>query len=215
MVDFDGSHQSIPFTGLHKAKFDSGLASAKPLAAEGVGDVYFSTDTEVLSICKSGTTWTDYTLGSGGGGLAYLGQRRHLSSDTTLPGDDSSAYFGWDGEDWHVGDFGSGATEFFNQPELGIYEVSVNLAFENSNPGRFHVEAWYDGTTPGTLLRSWNVQLSGDGNDVYFNFTEQFLATVLGGDGGSFYLYIYQNTTVDAAIRSGSSAMIKKIGDTP
>lgn len=59
------NHATLDFSTLHKAKFDSGDAASLPASPEGVGDVYFATDTEVLYIADSaGTSWIQ--LSSGG-----------------------------------------------------------------------------------------------------------------------------------------------------
>lgn len=62
------SHENLPFSRLHKAKFDAGNAIDRPLSPEGQGDIYWASDTQALSIANSaGTSWVSYDLSSVGG----------------------------------------------------------------------------------------------------------------------------------------------------
>jgi hypothetical protein len=45
-----GEHSTLPFSGLHKGIFDTGLLSARPSAPEGDGDLYYATDTGNLYV---------------------------------------------------------------------------------------------------------------------------------------------------------------------
>lgn len=52
----------VAFANKFGAKFTAGTAAARPATADGVGDAYWETDTGILNICSSGTTWTQYAI---------------------------------------------------------------------------------------------------------------------------------------------------------
>lgn len=58
-----GEHSSLPFAERHVAKFNSGLAAARPATPDGVGDAYYSTDTNTLNLADTaGTAWEQFIL---------------------------------------------------------------------------------------------------------------------------------------------------------
>lgn len=206
-------HKEFTYAHIHKARFDSGLAAALPGAAEGVGDAYYATDTNVLYVGLSDLTWVILS-GGGGGGLAYEGTRAYISSDVLLPGDDSSTYLNWNGVVWEQGgDFGSFPGSGFNQPHTGFWEFGLNLILENTAPARWHLETWYDGGDTNLTMRDFTTD--GAGGDTFLSLTDQFLALKDTGAGGYFYVYLYQNGGVDLNVRAFSSLTLKRIGDSP
>lgn len=61
-------HKDIVFADWHNAKFQSGLAASRPVTPTGLGDVYWATDTQVLSLTNTaGTAWVTF---SGAGAIA-------------------------------------------------------------------------------------------------------------------------------------------------
>lgn len=52
-------HATLPFAGLHKARFDSGLFADLPASPEGDGDAYYATDTGAIYVGAS-SAWVLY-----------------------------------------------------------------------------------------------------------------------------------------------------------
>lgn len=221
MSDFDGTHQSIPFTGLHKAKFQNGLRNALVpnggiLAPEGKGDVYLCTDNTddiEIYVCRDGTNWEKVQTGGGsGGGLSYSGTRRYMGTDITIPGDDSSAYLDWTDSSWATDSFDWGSASGFNQILPGFYEWSINLVLENTAAGRWHLEFTYDEPS-GFTNPIIDFTTDGSGGNVILSWTDQFYALKGAEDSGYAYFYLYQNSGSDQMIRAYSSVTFKRIGE--
>lgn len=213
-----GEHRTIPFSQIHVSKLRSGLSTALAgnggsTAPEGVGDIFLCTDNSDTYVSRDGVVWELLTAG-GGGGLAYSGTRRFLSTDATLPGDDSSTYFDWTDESWaQGGSFGSLPGSGINQPEAGFYQYNLNLILENTAAGRWHLEFWYDGGDSNNLALDFNTD--GTGNNVILSWSDQFLALKDTGAGGYAYVYLYQDSGSAQNVRAYSSITMQRIGDSP
>lgn len=217
MSDFDGTHLSIPFTGLHKARLQTGLRTALQinggiLAPEGVGDVYQATDALELYLCRDGFNWELFTSG-GGGGLSFAGTRRFMGSDITVPGDDSSSYLNWTDISWTAGDgLDWGSDSGFSQPLPGFYEYSINLVLENTAAGRWHLEFSYDYPS-GFIAPQIDFHTDGSGGNVILSWTDIFYALKGEAESAYAYFYLYQDSGSDQVIRAYSSVTFKRIGE--
>lgn len=61
-----GEHRDATYSNLHKAKFDSGVFSSLPANPDGVGDIYWASDTEELYIADAaGTAWVLFSPSGG------------------------------------------------------------------------------------------------------------------------------------------------------
>lgn len=53
-----GFHDTITFAGLHKARAQAGLAIDLPVAPDGLGDIYYASDTNILYLTNTaGSAW--------------------------------------------------------------------------------------------------------------------------------------------------------------
>lgn len=59
------SHKDLAFESLHKSIAQSGLLADRPASPDGVGDMWWSTDTATLSLTNAaGDAWVDISVGS-------------------------------------------------------------------------------------------------------------------------------------------------------
>lgn len=208
-------HRLIPFSELHVSRLRYGLSTALvvnggALAAEGVGDCYLATNTGEIYVCLSGTTWTLFASG-GGGGLAYSGNRREMNADKTIPGADAGYYLDWSAENWDTDAYSTGDPVIFNQPEPGFYQYQLHLRLGNTDAGRWHIELNYDNTT---IQLQTEFYCNGDGNPQTFSLSGQFYATKGVPDADAYsFVYLYHNTPTDQDILAYSFMTLQRIGD--
>lgn len=142
-------HKTLSFTKLHKAKFDSGLAAARPGAAEGIGDIYVSTDTHVMSICHATTAWTEYDLDDIS--APFVPPNRSMckvyeSSSFSVP-DATPTEIGWDFTDFDDdGAYRNGTLAEFTIPSDNVYEIQYRVALDNSTPTVWTFNVLINGT---------------------------------------------------------------------
>jgi hypothetical protein len=218
-MTYDGTHQSIPFSGLHKAKLQTGLRTALVingglLAPEGAGDVYLATDALEVYVCRDGEAleWELYNAGGGGGGLTFSGTKREMNADATLT---SGVAFdlGWGSTAYDTDDDYTGDAQNFKQPAAGVYQYSLYLRFQNTAPGDWHIEIRYNNSTTSLPL---DHRCDGSGEPDYIAVTGQFYTTVTVPNANAFasiHLYHYSDGDVDQDILTYSFFTIQRISE--
>lgn len=129
-------HRFIPFSGLHKAKFDGGLADDLPTSPEGLGDIYMAFDTNTLYICQADSplAWSDYVLsdiGSGGSATPFSGVSSINASSQTIPNDTPTLLeFSTDSFDTDFYHDEGGDLTSFAIPADATYDLHLEIAFD-------------------------------------------------------------------------------------
>jgi hypothetical protein len=87
-------HSNISFAGLHKAKINSGLLTARPASPEGVGDMYWAYDDDggngaIYLTDALGTSWVKFSTSGGAINLDDLG-------DVSVPSPSDGQVLYWD-----------------------------------------------------------------------------------------------------------------------
>lgn len=142
-------HKNLSFTKLHKAKFDSGLEADKPVAAEGVGDVYVSTDDHIMSICHATTVWTEYDLDDISAPFVPP-DRSMCKVYETVPfsvPDATPTEISWDFTDFDDdAAYRNGTLAEFTIPSDNVYEIQYRVALDDSTPTVWTIEILIGGT---------------------------------------------------------------------
>lgn len=205
------NHLTLPFSTLHKARFDAGLEDDLPAAPEGLGDAYLATDTGVLWLCVDDDPLAWIEFSGGGGGGVYSGAKHRLTSGLTFT-NTVTDWLEWTNLEWeYSGDYGTtGPLALI--PSIGMYQLSLHLKIQNDASGTWSIQLWRDNA----YFEEHSIYADGSGNPLEFNLTTQVRALTASPTTDSWVIVdITQDTGGDADILTGSHLIISRLGDIP
>lgn len=205
------NHKNAPFSQIHVAKIRTGTLASLP-ASQGIGDTYFTTDTNQLffGIGVGVGQWFEF-VGGGGGGQAYSGAKRQMNATFTVTGGDEGQVIDWTQPVWAYGITGS--SDVFVYPNDGFFSYNITLLIENTAAGRWHLEMSYDNVS---VSDAYEWQCSGDGTPFAISFSGQFKAIKNSGSGDNqAYAYVYQNSGSNQDILTWSNMVVQYLGPVP
>lgn len=213
-----GEHKGLPFSALHRAKFETGLQADRPDTPEGLGDQYLSTDSvtaspndsRVLSVCVSAGVWLPLYVDwlnvfpSAGGAVVFKGVRIFRSTDQTIT-DDTVTDVLWDTDEldndsWHD-EGGSQANVVL--PAALVCDIETVLKLDVSTPTTWTIRILQNGTPiPQESYDIDTTEASAAGLSYYL-----FALTTLhyfGTGSDVIKLQVYQNSGVDLDVLTDS-----------
>ncbi len=206
----------VPFSVLPPAKLRYGLSTSLTgfggsTAAEGIGDIFLATDTGELYICLTGTAWTLFAGGGGGGSGEFSGIRWRLDAPATIP-DSAATYVTWDAANYTYGDYGTvGALILI--PVDGIYRFIARLLLENSTAANWIIQVW---SSDFDILQTHNIATDGSGGSYDFIVSGEFKPEVIQPDtGGWFLIDLEQDSGGDLSVGVGSYVTLSYAGALP
>lgn len=209
----------IPFNGRFLARLASGDASERPSVPAGVGDAYFATDTEVLSLANAaGDAWMIYTMG----GAVFVGVKAVSTGTQTLTANSSATLINLAGTD--VYDTHAFHDPSTNNPRLtvpagqaGYYRITGQLyvTFDNGSSlayGRFRLQIRQNVTATLHGVKSWQFD-----NGVTLGVVDEQQVTATAyldeGDWVGMYLEkIAANANTDQVNITNAAFWMERIG---
>jgi len=131
-------HVNIPWADRHPARLRSGLASARPATPDGIGDAYYSTDTNVLNLADTaGTAWEQFDLSAIGAAGTFAALTD--TNFTSLQDNDIATYDTGSGK-WINEAAGAGGGINQQVYVTGIDSAPVSVADTNSYTLQFDTQ---------------------------------------------------------------------------